>query len=322
MIKKACLILLSPFITMGYTCWYKPSVVDCARASHVVYHKDTDLNVQLNPHNLENYELLDDITNDECGMRVLVLKLKGTNNVVIAYRGTVKNNKANLLIDLGIAADALSNGDVSDYIYEHAKKWFAKYSSALFKTLSGTGSTFANYAQYIVSYEKALAALKKIGIDPYIVKKHKKNGIIHAFKVFQQIKKDHPGYNYYITGHSLGGFYAQLVGYHYGHTTFTFNAPGAYKTYRKLHPKWARVLWWTRSKRSIINYVREHDLVGTFGRHLGVTVTIPNITDPDAPEDDPSFTDKFWLLYQLPEYIKKNHTIRYMIDDIADIVST
>lgn len=310
MIKKYILAALSPLLTTGYSYFYTPSAIDCARLSHVVYHDEPD--TQLTQHGLHNYDLLETIDRSDMGMRACVFRRKKTNNIVVAFRGTQLNNSANLLIDIGIAASALECTQAnSHFVAQHAKFWFQKYCNALLNTISN--STFS-----YVPTNLALMLLDRWGWNISTAKKYKQKSIETAFEVFEYIKKNYGSARYYLTGHSLGGFYAQLIGYHYGHTTYTYNAPGAYQAYRQLHPRWNRALWWIRSKQLISNLIRDHDLVGTFGTHLGKTHIIPNKEAPkENLPDEPGYLDTFWLLYDLPSYIHKNHTISHVIEDLV-----
>ena len=314
MFKKYLWALISPLITVGSSYIYKPSVVDCARISHLVYHEQKDLNSQLDRHELSAYQMVSDIHLEETGMRVSAFKLQGTNNIVIAYRGTDPNNNANLLIDLGIAASVLESSDAnSHFVAQHAQVWLEKHWSGLLKLLNNN----AEILRYLPT-NALIGALSYWGYDIETAKKYKRLGIKHALETFEQIKKENPGCTYYITGHSLGGFYAQIVAYHYGYTAYTFNAPGAYQTYRQVYPAWARRLWWIRSKKLITNYIREHDLVGTFGTHLGKTTIIPNVDK--APETNPiswGYNDTLSFVCDLTEYARKNHSMAHVVEDFV-----
>lgn len=73
----------------------------------------------------------------------------------------------------------------------------------------------------------------------------------------------------FITGHSLGGFLAQLVAASYEIPASTFNAPGAaeYAEAHKIEFK---------GTANIKNYIRPNDVVGSFSKHLGMTISIGN----------------------------------------------
>lgn len=315
MIKNYLWAWISPLIIMSSSYIYKPDMVDCARAAHMVYHKDISP-ATLKLHKLSQYDLVCDITKEKTGMRVIALKLKETNNIIVSYRGTDSNNKANLLIDLGIAAAELESDQLnSDLVYNHAQQWLKKYCNELLGSLT--------HATKYLPTNLALKALGTWGYDLETGKSYKARAVNDAFLTFEMIKKEHPGCSYYLTGHSLGGFYAQLIGYHYGHTAYTFNAPGAYHTYRQCHPRWARILRWMRRKNKITNYVRDHDLVGTFGVHLGTVKIIPNgnVSNEENDQTNMSIKEQLWLLYQLPNYVRNNHGIRHLVNDLVASVS-
>lgn len=314
MIKNYLWAMIGPFITFGSSYVYKPSMLDCARASHVIYSQQQDLNLVLKDQMLSHYEMVNDIQKTDTGMRVSAFRLKGTNNIIITYRGTDLTNNANLLIDLGIAASILDSTDANSYfVAEHAHAWFEKHASGLLNLMGNN----KNLMRYLPT-NAALSLLNYCGYDIETAKKYKRLGIAHAFQAFTQIKKENPGCTYYITGHSLGGFYAQMVAYHYGLTAYTFNAPGAYQAYRQLYPDWSRKLWWIRSKKLITNYVRKHDLVGTFGTHLGQIKIIPNV-DNNVKNNAllPGYNDTLWLIYDLSEYARRNHSITHVVEDFV-----
>lgn len=71
-----------------------------------------------------------------------------------------------------------------------------------------------------------------------------------------------------IVGHSLGGFFAQVVGYTSGEETHTFNAPGAAKYIEKKKLKQAADI-------NITNHL-SMDVVSNFGKHVGRDTTYNN----------------------------------------------
>ena len=314
MITNYLWAIIGPLITLSASYVYKPSMLDCAHTSHLVYHEQQDLNPLRKDHGLSAYHLVSDIHKQETGMRVCAFKLTGTNNIIVAYRGTDLNNSANLLIDLGIAASILDSSDANSYfVAEHAQSWLEKHASGLLHFMNN----HKEFVRYLPT-NAALTLLNYCGYDLETAKKYKRLGIAHAFAAFAQIKKENPGCTFYITGHSLGGFYAQMVAYHHGLTAYTFNAPGAYQTYRQLYPEWTRALWWIRSKKLITNYVREHDLVGTFGTHLGQIKIIPNVQNgPKNNQILPGYNDTLWLIYDLTEYARRNHSMAQVVEHLV-----
>jgi hypothetical protein len=75
-----------------------------------------------------------------------------------------------------------------------------------------------------------------------------------------------------ITGHSLGGFLAQVIGSRHALETHTFNAPGA-STFEN------------KNGGLITNYIRKDDAVGLFGTHVGKLVRYRNIELTDLVVD-------------------------------------
>lgn len=93
----------------------------------------------------------------------------------------------------------------------------------------------------------------------------------------------------FISGHSLGGFLAQVVVVRTNTPAVTFNAPGAGS-------------FGSNSGSSITNHVRQHDLVGSYGKHIGKVVTYNDV--------------KFQLTNYKERYLMRNHGIAEFIDDL------
>jgi hypothetical protein len=103
----------------------------------------------------------------------------------------------------------------------------------------------------------------------------------------------------YVTGHSLGGFLAQLVcAQNRSLHGITFNAPGA-----------AQFLKEESRNHEIYNYVREHDVVGTLGTHIGETRQL---------KDVPTAGLGSWLnpFEGIAEFCKNNHSISNLTTDL------
>lgn len=88
-------------------------------------------------------------------------------------------------------------------------------------------------------------------------------------------------YAYSVTGHSLGGYLAQVVSYWYALPCVTFNAPGAWGDMQKAKINLFKpeVMW--RSIKSTfqweeicVNFIHAGDIVGNFGLHRGRTFRV------------------------------------------------
>jgi Lipase (class 3) len=99
-----------------------------------------------------------------------------------------------------------------------------------------------------------------------------------------KIAKGFSNANITLTGHSLGGAAAQLVGQATGYTTTTFNAPGAQQLALDLgfNPN--------LSTSAIMNIRTQGDAISLVGNQIGATDTI-GINPPLYP-------DKWWFFYQ------------------------
>jgi hypothetical protein len=92
-----------------------------------------------------------------------------------------------------------------------------------------------------------------------------------------------------ITGHSLGGFLAQVIASRHGHEALTINAPGASG-------------FAGDDVRSLRNWIRKDDVVGTFGVHVGSVTKYRNVD-----------LDKVVV-----DYVLQNHKIDRFCSDLAN----
>ncbi|BBM87452.1 hypothetical protein [Candidatus Uabimicrobium amorphum] len=103
---------------------------------------------------------------------------------------------------------------------------------------------------------------------------HLKNNLQRAKDFFLETRKkvsdSHRSqrFKWYVTGHSLGGGYAQVVGATYQVPTETFAAPGMDEVFRKF--------WGVPHMRTVKNHMHMQDLVPKVGKHIGQVYTYPN----------------------------------------------
>jgi putative lipase involved disintegration of autophagic bodies len=85
-------------------------------------------------------------------------------------------------------------------------------------------------------------------------------------------------YTYSITGHSLGGYLAQVVSYWYALPCVTFNAPGAWGDMQKakinlFKPQvmWQSITSTLQFEAICVNFIHVGDIIGNYGLHRGRT---------------------------------------------------
>ncbi len=121
---------------------------------------------------------------------------------------------------------------------------------------------------------------------------------IGAINFYNQIKNNENvsiSANISITGHSLGGALAQLVGAETGVETVTFNAPGMKNQISE------------GSYNNITNYVNLNDWIGCYGQHAGTTCFYL----PEGTTDEGSFSPH-------SKYINENSYYTEFMTDISD----
>lgn len=142
-----------------------------------------------------------------------------------------------------------------------------------------------------------------------------------ARKFVEAVKKNPEAKNSSIvlTGHSLGGFHAQLAAKETGLPAVTFNAPGlkpnpagslgGVRTIRKgirglfnsrMNLKDDFRNAWGSNDDQVVNYVNEGDAIGNFGIHYGKTVVTGNGKEPKERNDytSPISSGEYGALYR------------------------
>jgi hypothetical protein len=110
--------------------------------------------------------------------------------------------------------------------------------------------------------------------------------VANAAQYLASIAQAYPSANITLTGHSLGGAVAQLLGEASGYTTQTFNAPGAQKLYSNLQTQLQPASNLKPSNQFLgpnQNYRTVGDLVSQYGSSIGDQFTIQGASN--APAD-------------------------------------
>ncbi|WP_372364584.1 hypothetical protein [Candidatus Uabimicrobium sp. HlEnr_7] len=144
--------------------------------------------------------------------------------------------------------------------------------------LENDEKTWSNYLQTKAKREKRLMKLlsiftrQKRKIKPL---EHLKTNLQVAIDFYletqKKVSKQYPkeNFNYSITGHSLGGGYAQIVGATYAQKTETFAAPGMEEIFVVFFKKPPQM-------HTIKNHMHRHDLVPKVGKHIGQVIVYNN----------------------------------------------
>ena len=98
-----------------------------------------------------------------------------------------------------------------------------------------------------------------------------------AIEFYDKVAENYEGIDITITGHSLGGAIAQLLGAKYGNKTVTFNVPGMLNMLDQIGCST------TAEYSNITNYAVLNDYVGNFRAHVGDTYYIPPIPVENEP---------------------------------------
>jgi hypothetical protein len=258
------------------------------------------------------YDFEEDHHKDEqAGFRGVAFVNEEEKNIIIAYRGTDPTNGKNLVVDAGIFL-TLAGGKPRGFVLAELLKFAGHYRSMELMGVAAAGATglkamarvkLPEAGQQFLAPFQAFAletVFEQLGLayDPgFPIEAHTRAIVKHAdqfyLKTVHSLLAKHGsavqqlvhrlgvpgepdlGYRIYITGHSLGGFLAQLVAAQHGCVGITFNAPGAAE-YAKQHR--LRV----RSTEGIVNLFRANDVIGAFGTHLGLEKRLVNFYDVEA----------------------------------------
>jgi hypothetical protein len=143
--------------------------------------------------------------------------------------------------------------------------------------------------------------------------------ITQALAFFAEAEKIPPTYPYQtpassssqslrVTGHSLGGALAEIVGAKHHLETHTFNAVGVSED------AIGKYVGTIRVSLPIANHIRRHDLVGNFGKHIGTMVTYPDCEQGGKGSvlASPSVSDAVGTGKQLLQ----NHSTQCFLNDL------
>lgn len=287
-------------------------VVDCIQASKYAYtsnlpmfSKDTDAPVIFN-----GYYCIHAKNIANSGFTGVTFYNPETEIVITAFRGTDPSIKANIMEDSGICAQlaAQSHQTMStllEHQYSTAADYYFKKNPLLGRAQSTVVTLLASMVvSPILKYETSNnPAIPDEELDKIIDEACKYYRTSHATRGgFALGLGSSSDFQSFVTGHSLGGFLAQLVcARNRALTGITFNAPGA-SSFLREEP--------TGKYYEINNYVREHDVVGTLGNSLGQTIPLK-----DIPTDGfGSWTNPF---KGITDFCESNHSIELLVNDFT-----
>jgi hypothetical protein len=135
------------------------------------------------------------------------------------------------------------------------------------------------------------------------------SSITYAANFIKLVKSEYPNANITLTGHSLGGAIAQLLGQATGYETYAFDAPGGGQLYSQLSNVWSdtQVGGLSGIEGENKNYRIYGDQVSLAGKPIGQTITLAAPSDL-AFYDDLYGTNTVAVLLNLAQ-IKEAHSM-------------
>lgn len=198
-----------------------------------------------------DYRELARVDDKKSGVQAIALERRRDHAVVVAYAGTDVSEPADVLADLGLVAGEIRYlVDDSLCAVRHP---LAKARARAAPPCAGAAHERADRLRAagprVPKATRAMddqLAVSRRFLDEVLATKNLDGRTITVADVT-------------VTGHSLGGFIAQIVAAEHGARGVTFNGPGAQHYAPALHSLVVR------------NLVRRHDVVGNFGVHIGTT---------------------------------------------------
>ncbi|MBF0546139.1 MAG: hypothetical protein HQM08_16965 [Candidatus Riflebacteria bacterium] len=206
--------------------------------------------------------------------------------VVIAFSGTDVSDPGDLLADLGIVESDIQalkkaimiligkdqpnkeDKDKAKEVLEHARvSMIANPKESIYAQIE-SARKFTKAVMALISEKQRFASLHQD---------------------FGEANRER---SVFFAGHSLGGFLAEILAYENNLPALTFNAPGA-----------AGMVKAEKSDR-IVNCIREYDLAGIYGAHIGNLTVYP-------------YCKRTVTNFYKP-FIIRNHLMRLFLEDLED----
>ena len=273
---------------------------DAAYASRLVY---KDLDRELVP---EPYEVIYHSKDLDDGPQAhefkgLVLRNGNSKKIFVAFQGTKKKDVKFLLQDLAVMT--ADKDRMRKYMVDYwTKSGFfddLSWKGALMNLLSifdVTGFVDAYMPDWMSDLSKKGNKVVSAAGDP---EKMMIDGVVNALKFFDEAQKvidqNYQGEKIIVTGHSLGGFQAQIVSTLKGIPAFAFNAPAAKEIFESHKGKIKDALGSKESFKSfnenkVTMVTRRGDIIGYFGDFKGKRIVYPAYASRDSVDGPASFT--------------------------------